>query len=422
MMDFLEILKSEIRPAVGCTEPIAVALAAAKAADILGKKPEQLIITLSKNVLKNGQSVGIPGTQLTGLDVAAAMGAIGGNSEAALQVLGNVAPEKVAEAENFYNKSCVKLLMHEKGPALFIKIEALAGSDKATVIISGAHTNYTLWQLNDKVLYQQELSEEQSAADQDHNGWSIASIYNFCMKADISDLAFLKEGIEMNWNIAEEGLKSEYGLQVGKTLANNEISRNDAATLAVAMAAAASDARMAGCPMPVMTTAGSGNQGLTAFIPSVVYARYLGVFDETLYRALALSILITIYIKRHVGKLSALCGCGIAAAIGSSAAITYLMGGQQKNVEYAIKNMIGDLSGLVCDGAKATCALKIATSLSSATRCALLASKGITIDRKEGIVDADVEKSIRNLAILGNDGMQDTDKTILNIMTGNIKA
>lgn len=414
----LTLLKQEISPALGCTEPAAIGLAVAKAHEILGKPVEKVLLYLSRNMLKNAMGVGIPGTDRTGIETAAALAVVAGKSDYLLEVFKDAAKEDIEKADAFVKEGRIQVEMADSDEKLYIRAVCTAGSDRAETVIQRSHTNIVMITHNGARLYLQK--EECSRSPESTLGSSlrVKDIYKYIQEAPLSDLAFLKESVDMNLAIARQGLSESYGLGVGKQAieALSSPEKADMEQKAVALAAAAADARMAGCSLPVMSTTGSGNQGITATVPVAVAAQELQKSEEEMLRAVALSQLITIHIKSHLGKLSALCGCAIAAGIGAACGIAYLQGGKQIQIESAIRNMVADISGLICDGAKYGCALKIATSVSSAFRCASLAVHNVTASGNDGIVDEDVEQTIQNLASLGNQGMADTDKVILNMM------
>lgn len=414
----LDLLKQEISPALGCTEPAAIGLAVAKSHETLGKPVEKVILYLSRNMLKNAMGVGIPGTDRVGIETAAALALTAGKSEYLLEVFKDVTPKDIQKAEEFVKEGRIQVEMTDTDEKLYIRAVCIAGNDQAETVIQKSHTNIVMIIHNGTHLYLQK--EECSRGPENTLSCTIPvkDIYRYICEAPISQLEFLQDSVDMNMAIARKGLSESYGLGVGKQAIEGLASLEDAGMeqKAVALSAAAADARMAGCSLPVMSTTGSGNQGITATIPVAVAAQSLHKTNEQMLRAVALSQLITIHIKSHLGKLSALCGCAIAAGIGASCGIAYLQGGGIIQIESAIRNMVADISGLICDGAKYGCALKIATSVSSAFRCASLAVHNITASGNDGIVDEDVEQTILNLAALGNQGMQDTDKLILNMM------
>ena len=415
---YLELMKKEISPALGCTEPGAIGLAVAKSHEILGKDVDKVIVYLSRNMLKNAMGVGIPGTNRVGIETAVALAVLIGKSEYLLEVFRDVTTEDLINAEKFVNEGRIQVEMADTDEKLYIRAVCISGNDSAETIIQTSHTNIVMIIHNGTKVYLQK--EECTRVPESSHSYSlkVADIFKYITEAPVSELEFLQEAVDMNLTIAKEGLEDSYGLCVGKMEIESLVVPENAGMeqRAVALTAAAADARMAGCSLPVMSTTGSGNQGITASVPVAVAAEYLGKSHEEMLRALALSQLITIHIKSHIGKLSALCGCAIAAGIGAACGITYLEGGQLVHVENAIRNMVADISGLICDGAKYGCALKIATSVSNAFRCAALAVHNVTASGNDGIVDGDVEQTILNLAALGNKGMLDTDKLILNMM------
>ena len=415
---YLELMKQEISPALGCTEPGAIGLAVAKSHETLGKPVEKVILYLSRNMLKNAMGVGIPGTDRVGIETAVALAVLIGKSEYLLEVFRDVTTEDIINAEKFVKEGRIQVEMADTDEKLYIRAVCIAGEDRAETIIQTSHTNIIMIIHNGTKVYIKK--EECTRVPENTNSYSlkVEDIFHYIEEAPVSELEFLYESVEMNLAIAQKGLEEDYGLGVGKK-ERESVSNPENVSMeqqAVAITAAAADARMAGCSLPVMSTTGSGNQGITATVPVAVAANRLGKSREEMLRAIALSQLITIHIKSHLGKLSALCGCAIAAGIGASCGITYLEGGKLEHVENAIRNMVADISGLICDGAKYGCALKIATSVSSAFRCASLAVHNVTASGNDGIVDGNVERTILNLAALGNKGMLDTDKLILNMM------
>ncbi len=416
MEKYLNALHSEIKPALGCTEPIAVALAVAKAKETLGTLPQRVELWVSCNILKNAMGVGIPGTGMVGLEIAAALSCIAGRSDYGLEVFSGADADDYEQARQYAGKSCIRVKTKDTEKKLYIEAHVYSDEHEAVCIIEDAHTAITHVQLDDLVLEHTEQQAHHPGAKTEHD-LDITGIYHFAINVDLDQLDFLKNAISMNDTIAQEGLRNDYGMRVGKVLMGGrsmeEISLSE---YVCAYASAAADARMAGSTLPVMSTAGSGNQGISACLPVVAAARKLGKSEEQLLRAQALSQLITIHIKSHIGKLSPLCGCAIASSIGSSAGVVFLLGGGLGEIIYAIQNMISDISGMICDGAKSSCALKIASSLASAIQCAQLAIAGVSASRHDGIIAADAEASIRNLANLGCTGMATADRVILDMM------
>lgn len=418
MASMTEIMKKEIVCALGCTEPSAVALAVAKARETLGEKPERLELKVSGNILKNAMNVGIPGTDLKGIEIAAALGSIVGKSEYELEVLKDCSTEDIAEAKSMVSEGRVEISLKEGcTERLYIEARCIAGTKYAEAVIHRFHTNISSVCKNDEVIYIDTGKEEEKSSGSSY-GLTLREIWEYVNTVELNELSFLSEVVRINKRIAEEGLKEEYGMGVGRHLYKRMISGGnlDFLNYVVSYVSAAADARMAGCSLPVMATTGSGNQGLTASLPVIAAAEWMKCDEKKMYRALALSELVTIHVKEYIGKLSALCGCAIAASIGSACGITYLFDGTYRNMEYAIKNMIADISGLICDGAKAGCALKIATSVAGAIQCAYLALDEVQVPDHDGIVCCDIEKTIQNLGSLGNQGMQVTDRVILNMM------
>lgn len=425
MLSMIEIMQREIVCALGCTEPSAVALAVAKARETLGEQPEKVILQVSGNILKNAMSVGIPGTNLKGIEIAAALGCVAGNTEFGLEVLKNIGEADIVKAQAMLDEDRLEVQLKDCEERLYIEAKCIKGEKSAEAVIEKYHTNIASVCKDDEVIYlKKATSADADANSMDHTGaynLTLKSIWDFVMSCPKDDLGFLQDVIIVNRRAAEVGLSGEYGMGVGKRLRDRAVrtGEKDFTTFVVAYVAAAADARMAGYPFPVMATTGSGNQGLTASLPVIAAAHWYKVDGDTLYRALALSELVTIHVKQYIGKLSALCGCAIAASIGTACGIAYLLGGEYIHMEYAVKNMVADISGLICDGAKAGCALKIATSVAGAIQCAYLAVEGAQVPEGDGIVCADVEETIHNLGNLGNKGMCVTDRVILDIMLEN---
>jgi L-cysteine desulfidase len=415
----IALVKREVVPAVGCTEPIAVALCVAKATEALGTLPESIEVKLSANILKNAMGVGIPGTGMIGLPIAIALGAICGKSEYQLEVLKDVCPEYVAKGKAYIAEERINIQLKtgitEK---LYIEIYATAGNNSAKAVISGGHTNFVLVEKDGAPLYtkQQECSTDEA---EDNNWLTLRKVYDFATTAPIEEIEFIGEARRLNEAAANKSLQGCYGHELGKTLSRplgRGIMGDSMFSHIISATASACDARMAGAKIPVMSNSGSGNQGICATLPVVVFAEENHNTEEELLRGLMLSHLTAIYIKQSLGKLSALCGC-VVASTGSSCGITYLMGGTFEQVSAAVKNMIANLTGMICDGAKPSCALKLASGVSTAVLSAMLAMQQKCVTSVEGIIDNDVDKSIRNLTTIGKDAMNDIDKCVLNIMT-----
>ena len=419
--EILELLKKEVVLALGCTEPTAVALAAAYATKVLNAEPDAIEVCLSGNVLKNGMGVGIPGTKLVGLNIAAALGAIGGNSDAELEVLKDIKEEHIDKAKHLVERGKVVIKEKQNSDKLYIEVTCRNKGHYSKVIIQGTHTNIILIEADGKIVFDRKTHSGVVVKNNerfDQMKLSVEEIYEFATKVPFKEIEFILECANINMQLAKEGLKKGYGLQVGKTIMESidkGLMGDDVVNRAMCFSASASDARMSGSCLPAMANSGSGNQGITVMVPVLVYAEYLKVDKEKLARALILSNLISIYIKTYLGRLAALCGA-IIAAMGASSAITYLLGGKLEQINSAIKNMAGNISGMFCDGAKPGCAMKVATCVNAAAQSATLAMNNRVVSGMEGIIADDVEKTIINLTKLGSDGLLEADKMILNIM------
>ena len=435
--EIIALIHREVKPALGCTEPIAVALAVAKAAEIINdhckcstdfrqKADFNIHVAVSGNILKNGMGVGIPGTGMVGLPVAAALGAVCGDSSRGLEVLGGLNGQTVARAKELVKMGRVKISVADTEHLLYVKATVSAGSGIAVsaevdphayAVIEDDHDRIVETSFADKILMSSESAAAAKERPQDNYDLSIQAIYHFATTAPFQDISFILEDRTLNLALAEEGLRGDYGLKVGKTIRANQQSvfGDDFMSYAMGITAAASDARMAGCTLPAMSNSGSGNQGITVSMPVIAYALKYKVEDEKLARALILSNLVAIHIKHYLGKLSALCGC-VVASTGSACGIVYLEGGDVKAISAAIKNMAGNITGMVCDGAKVGCAMKVASGVSCAVQSAVLALQGTCIPSTDGIIEEDVEKTIRNIGAIGSAGMKTTDRMILDIM------
>ena len=422
--EIIALMNREIIPAIGCTEPIAVALCVAKATETLGCRPERIEARLSANVLKNAMGVGIPGTGMTGLPIAMALGAIVGRSEYELEVLKEANEAAVEEGKKMIDAKCIDVdLKYNITEKLYIEVEVFAGGASAMAIISGGHTRFIHVSRCGETLFSLEAASTNDSANTvaevKDPELTLKRVWDFAMTAPLEELSFILEAKRLNMNAAKESLKGDYGHAIGK-LFRMESERNIMGDTLhcqiVGMTTAACDARMAGAMIPVMSNSGSGNQGLTSTVPVAVYAEQIGATEEQTIRSLILSHLTVIYIKQSLGRLSALCGC-VVAATGSSCGITYLMGGGYEEVTRAVKNMIANLTGMICDGAKPSCAMKCASGVSTAVVSALMAMNNRCVKSVEGIIDDDVDKSIRNLTDIGRDAMVHTDAMILRIMT-----
>lgn len=413
----LRLLKKEVVPAVGCTEPIAVALAVAKAKETLGSLPERLEIATSLNIYKNGMGVGIPGTDKVGLPIASALGAIAGRSEKMLEVLADVQPQHVDAAQKYLDEGRVVITIAENCDKLYVKASAFAGQDCCTVEIIGAHTNIVAVTLNGKDVFRKEHVAEQTQGEENYDT-TIDEIFEFAKTQPLEDIRYILDAAMVNKELSNHGLAHRCGMGIGATLLS-WISRrkltDDFSNYAMALTAAASDARMSGALLPAMSNSGSGNQGITAMMPVLATAEKLGSNEEDVIRALILSNLTAIHIKHGFGRLSAACGC-VVASTGAACGVCYLLGGNLAQIKSAIKNMIGNLTGMVCDGAKLGCALKVASGTSAALQAAILALEGVGVPGSNGIIEDDVENTIRNLGTIANEAMNEADRVILNIM------
>lgn len=422
----IALIKQEVIPAIGCTEPIAVALCVAKATEILGCKPHRIEAHLSANILKNAMGVGIPGTGMIGLPIAIALGALIGKSEYGLEVLKECTPDAVEAGKRMIADEAISIKLKEDiTEKLYIEITASGATtassctQSATAIIAGGHTNFIYLSHNGEVLLDAPLK---STAEQNGNktALTLKKVYDFATTAPLEEIEFILEAQRLNKAAAETSFKGRYGHQLGRTLKEStremSILGNNTFSKILSYTTAACDARMAGVMVPVMSNSGSGNQGITATLPITIYAEENNKSREELIRALTLSHLTVIYIKQSLGRLSALCGC-VVAATGSSCGITYLMGGGYNQISFAVQNMIATLTGMVCDGAKPSCSLKIASGVSTSLLSAILAMEEQCVSSVEGIIDNDVDKSILNLTRIGSESMNETDHAVLDIMT-----
>jgi len=411
-----DLIQREVVVATGCTEPGAVALAVAKARETLGCMPETTQLLLSKNVFKNALGVGIPGTGMVGLPIAVAIALTAGDSSRQLEVL-TVTSDEVSAAKTWLANNGDKIsigLKERCEDKLYIECICRKGEDTATTIISKRHTNFIYISRNNEVLFENDCSTGKS--DAVANGdpeLSQRIVYEYATTAPLEELDFILETVKLNCKAANEGLKG-YGLNTGRILMEN--AAGDIVHTVIARTVAASDARMDGCTLPIYSNSGSGNQGIACTLPVYEYGKAKSCSDEQITRALILSHLTSIYVKRGIGRLSALCGI-VNASIGVTSGITYLHGGSYDQMCYAIKNMINTLAGMVCDGAKPSCALKMSTGLYSAFVCAELALHDKVVDACDGLSEKNIDCSIRNLGRLGMEGMDQTDDVVLDIMT-----
>ena len=421
--ELLHLLRSEVIPAIGCTEPIAVALCTARAKELLGTEPDKITVYLSKNVYKNALAVGIPNTGMTGLPIAIALGATVGKSEYRLEVLRDATPEAVAYAKQYMLRVPATIKVDYDAPSLlYIHVEVANGDCTAQATIIDEHTNFLPSPISNN---QSPIANNQSPISNSPECLNLRRVYDFAMEVDTHELTFLLEGAQMNTAAAETSFADQYGHGLGRLLRANTLTAtpemenlfgNTLFTKIISYTCGACDARMSGAMVQVMSNSGSGNQGISCSIPVYLYAKENQCTEEQTLRALALSNLTVIYIKQSLGRLSALCGC-VVAATGSAAGITFLMGGNYEEITYAIKNMIANISGMICDGAKPGCALKVTSGVATAIFSAYLAMQHSYADSTEGIVEDDIDRTIRNLTRIGHDGMKVTDDLILDIMT-----
>lgn len=425
----LQLLRSEVIPAIGCTEPIAVALCTARAKELLGAEPDSITVHLSKNVYKNALAVGIPNTGMTGLPIAIALGATVGKSEYMLEVLRDATPEAVAYAKEYMLRVPATIKVDYEAPSLlYIHVEVSSNGQTAQATIMDEHTHFITSPISNSAASNSPQDVQYPIGGTPSNspqGLNLRRVYDFAASVDTTELTFLLEGAEMNTAAAETSFADQYGHGLGRLLRANTLTAtpemeklfgNTLFTKIISYTCGACDARMSGAMVQVMSNSGSGNQGISCSIPVYLYAKENQCSKDQTLRALALSNLTVIYIKQSLGRLSALCGC-VVAATGSAAGITYLMGGNYEEITYAIKNMIANISGMICDGAKPGCALKVTSGVATAIFSAYLAMQHSYADSTEGIVEDDIDRTIRNLTRIGHDGMKVTDDLILDIMT-----
>ena len=417
----LALVKREVVPAIGCTEPVAVALCVAKATETLGEIPERIEARLSANILKNAMGVGIPGTGMTGLPIAIALGALTGRSAYGLEVLKDVCPDAVERGRRYIDEGRITIALKDAASdKLYIEVQVFSETHEALAVISGSHTRFVRIEKDGQLILDAGASaSEEDCGEDAAPELNLAKVWEFATTAPLDEISFILEAGRLNKAAAEHSFEGSYGHNLGKILKNSlerQTMGDSSFTRILSYTSAACDVRMAGEKIPVMSNSGSGNQGIAATVPVVIYAEERGSSEERLTRALMLSHLTAIYIKQSLGSLSALCGC-VVAATGSSCGITYLMGGTYRQICSAVKNMIANLTGMICDGAKPSCALKISSGVSTAVLSALMAMEDECVSPLEGIIDDDVDQCIRNLTAIGRDGMNETDRMILDIMT-----
>lgn len=420
----IDLIKSEVIPATGCTEPVAVALATAKASAVLGEEPKEIEVLLSANMLKNAMGVGIPGTGMIGLPIAIALGIIIAEPEKELTVLENFSKEQLEAAKRLVEKKIIAIKLKEgEVDKLYIEVNLKGAQHSSSVIILSNHRNIIFVERDNKTLFGERATLLSASNKEESNKeelqLSFGIVYDFATKTPLEKIEFIMEAARLNQAASEYSLKSEYGHAVGRMI-QGELGKRylgtSSLTEMLTYTSAACDARMDGAPVTVMSNSGSGNQGITATLPVLTFARKENKSHEETVRALVLSNLMVIYVKQKLGRLSALCGC-VVAATGSSCGLTYLMGGTREQVGFAIKNMVGNITGMLCDGAKPSCSMKVSSGVSTAMFSALLAMEHKVVTSNEGIVDDDVDRTIENLTGIGRVGMNETDRLVLDIMT-----
>ena len=414
---YVQILKEELVPAMGCTEPIALAYAAAKAREILGSIPDKVVIEASGSIIKNVKSVIVPNTNhLKGIPAAATAGIIAGRAEKELEVIAQVTESEIEQMKQFLQTADIKVVHADNGITFDSIVSVYKGSSYAKVRIANYHTNIVLMEKDGEVLYEIAVEGEKEEGLTDRNLLNMKDIWDFAMTVDVKDIKeTLDRQIAYNTAIAEEGLRGDYGANIGSVLLDTY--GDDIRTRAKAKAAAGSDARMNGCELPVIINSGSGNQGMTSSIPVIEYAKEFDADEDTLYRALALSNLVTIHQKTGIGRLSAYCGA-VSAGAGAGAGIAYLCGGGYEEVIHTVVNALAIVSGIVCDGAKASCAAKIASAVDAGILGYNMYKRGQQFYGGDGIVTRGVEETIQNVGRLGKQGMKETNEEIIKIMVG----
>ncbi len=418
--EMLNLLKKEVVPALGCTEPIAVALAAAKGRETLGEETGNVHVFVSPNLFKNGMGVGIPGTGMVGLHIAAALGACGGESKYGLEVLKHVTKEHVELAKQKLERNEIEIEIKKHSNPLFVECVCYNQSmtHETKIVIQEEHSNISLIERDNRILFQKEAGDLKDSSDTIDEKLTVDQIINFSITVPVQEFTFLTKAVQLNMAISKEGLEGEYGIKIGKTMlahSNHADYGSCLSSYVVALTSAAADARMSGCVLPAMSNSGSGNQGINATIPIAVYAEKMHIDEEKMLRGLAMSHLLAIHIKSYLGRLSALCGV-VAASTGVAAGLTYLMGGSKEAIILSMKNLIANLTGMICDGAKPGCALKVASGVSAAYLAARLAIANNGATENDGIIEADIENTIKNLANIGSKAMKIADEYILNIM------
>jgi len=416
--EIIALINREVIPALGCTEPVAVALATARSREVLGEFPETIKIFVSGNIYKNGMGVVIPGTGMMGLPIAAALGAVCGNSKDGLEVLKQVNDKYLETARRMVDEKRLDIRIKDGTDNLYVESICKAKDRTCRTIISHRHTNIIYVEKNGKAVFHGTETPLTAETPATKINLCVAKVYEFASQAPLNEIKFILEGAKLNEAISKEGLTGKYGLKTGAIIQKNitrKFIADDLASHAMSLTSAASDARMDGCTLPVMSNSGSGNQGITTILPVVAVAQKTDVSEEKLIRALILSNLMAIYIKQFVGQLTALCGV-LTASTGAACGICYLLGGNLDQIGGTIKNMAASITGMICDGAKQGCALKVSAGVSSAVYCALLAIEGSFAAHTDGIIAEDVDQTVRNIGELATKGMLETDRHIINTM------
>ncbi|MGB9678846.1 MAG: serine dehydratase subunit alpha family protein [Thermoanaerobacteraceae bacterium] len=411
----LDILKVSVTPALGCTEPGAVAYAVARAYELLHEEVEILNIYVDKNILKNGMFVSIPGTKEKGIMFASALALVCGKSDYKLQVLKDVTDKDIEKAKEILDKKIIKLSLEKDIEGLYIKVFAKSKNHEAEVIIKNNHDNIVYERKDEQIIKSNDNMKtiDEGSLKNRIKEFNIDELIDFADTVEFDKIKFIDDGIKMNKKIAYAGYNEEVGIGIGKMLKSQV---KDVESLAKALTASASEARMSGYPLPVMSSAGSGNHGLVAILPIAIIGQENGFNDEKIIRAVTLSHLLTGYVKAYIGVLSPICGCGVAAGVGASAGLTYIYGGSKEQIKAAVKNVLAGISGMICDGAKIGCAYKLSISVTSALEASKLALNNMFIPSDNGILGITAEKTIQNLGVISNEGMKNTDDVILDIM------
>jgi L-cysteine desulfidase len=416
--ELLKVLKDEMKPSVGCTEPVAVALASSKAYQAVGGELTGISITTDPALFKTSRTCVVPGTNVTGYTLTAVLGILVGEPSLELEVLKRVDEKSVIKAKSWLKKGIVEVAMKEGEVGIYVEAVVRTSKGVGRAVIRSTHTNIVLVEANGKVIYK----KKEGGKEEKHpsiTSLKVTDLIRFVEGIPFEDIRFVLDAVKMNQELAQEGLNGRLGMGVGANmlslLGENKIA-DDPITSAQILVASATDARFGGTTKPAMSIAGSGSHGITATLPVAVMAERMGIGEEKLARAIALSLLLTIYIKTYSGRLSAFCGCAVTAAVGASAGTVYLLGGDNEQIGYAIKNMAADVTGIICDGGNFSCALKTSTGAGAAVRAALLVLKGVVIPDDIGIVGRGVEETIKNMGRISSPGMVETDKVILDIV------